>query len=513
MKKNGNVVYIVSLVISLVISIYAIVFPEHFSRISNAVFCFLTESFSWFYQLVMFGFVVFVLCVAFSKYGNIRLGRDDSKPDYSVFSWFAMLFCAGMGVGLVFWGISEPVSHYVNPVAGIEPGTAEAADFAMRASFMHWGIHPWANYAVVGLALAYFQYRKGRPGLMSSALTGILGGNTSGWIGKATDILAAFASIAGIVTSLGLGVLQINSGFHKMFGIPDTLMVQIIIIAIVTAIFMASAISGIDRGVKILSNMNVYLAITLMAGTFLVGPKIEIFSNLVNGIGGYINGFLQDSLSISPYAKTAQWIKAWRIFYWAWWIAWAPFVGLFIARISKGRTIREFVLGVVGAPTLASVIWFAIFGSMGIHLGQNGTMGQGEMQEIAAAPESGVFSVLSHYQFGTILSVIALVLLLIFFVTSADSGTFVLAMLSSEGNMNPPRAKKIVWSLLQSFMSIGLLVSGGLKPLQTISIVAAFPFAFVMIGACISLVKALGEEGVMEQAVSAAETPEGGLKT
>jgi len=493
MKKN-NIVYMTSLVIAVFVSLFSILFNEQFTNISNMLFSVLTENFSWFFQIVMFGFVVFVFCIAFSKYGKIRLGSDDSKPEYSTFSWFAMLFCAGMGVGLVFWGISEPLSHYVNPIHGLESSTAESADFAMKATFMHWGIHPWANYAVVGLAIAYFQFRKNRTGLISSSLSGVLGNKTEGWIGKLADILAAFASVAGIVTSLGLGVLQINSGFNMMFGIPNTLWIQIMIIAIVTVIFMLSSISGIDKGIKTLSNINVYIAIALMIGVFLVGPKVEIFNNLINGIGNYIGSFIQDSLTISAYSASSSWTKAWRVFYWAWWIAWAPFVGLFIARISKGRTIREFIIGVVGAPTLASLIWFAILGSMGLHLGQNGQLSVNEMQAIASAPETGVFSVLSHYPLGQLLSIIALVLLLIFFITSADSGTFVLSMLSSNGNINPPKGKKIVWGVVQSIMAIGLLISGGLKPLQTISIVAAFPFSFVIILACISLIKELRNE-------------------
>ena len=491
---KNKAVFIISLVISIAIASCSILFKEKFSVFSSTLFGFITENFAWYFQLVMLFFVVFVLCVAFSKYGSIRLGSDDSKPEYNTFSWFAMLFCAGMGVGLVFWGISEPVSHYMNPIAGIEPGSAESADFAMKASFMHWGVHPWANYAVVGLTIAYFQFRKGKTGLMSSSLTGILGDKTNGWIGKTADILAAFASVAGIVTSLGLGVLQINSGFNKMFGVPNTLGVQILIISIVTVIFMASSISGIDKGIKTLSNVNVYIAIALMFGVFLVGPKIEMLNNLVNGVGNYIGTFVKDSLAISSYSETAAWIKAWRVFYWAWWIAWAPFVGLFIARISKGRTIKEFVIGVVGAPTLASLVWFTIFGSMGLHLGQSGVMTTEELQSIAAAPETGVFEVLQHYSFGTLLSVVALILLLIFFITSADSGTFVLSMLSSNGSMNPPKTKKLVWGLVQTVMAIGLLISGGLKPLQTISIVAAFPFSIIMLVACVSLIISLKRE-------------------
>lgn len=495
-KKKYNSVFIVSLAISLGLTFFAICFNQQFSAFSNALFSGITENFAWLYLVIMLMFVLFVLGIACTKYGSLRLGADDSRPEYSTFSWFAMLFCAGMGVGLVFWGISEPISHYMSPVSGIEPGTAEAAEFAIRASFMHWGIHPWANYAVVGLSLAYFQFRKGRAGLMSSTLEGLLGQKkTKGWVGKTADILASFASVAGIVTSLGLGVLQINSGLNTMFGLPNTLVVQIFIIVVVTAIFMWSAISGIDKGVKRLSDFNVYLAIILMAATVIVGPKVEMLNNLVNGIGGYIGTFFQDSLAIPAYGD-ASWVKAWRVFYWAWWIAWAPFVGIFIARISKGRTIREFVLGVVGAPTLASIVWFAIFGSMGLHLGTNGILSAEELQAVAAVPESGLFTVLSHYPLGTLLSLVVIVLLCTFFITSADSGTFVLAMLSSDGEMNPPAVKKVIWGLVQSGLAIGLLIAGGLKPLQTISIVAAFPFMFIMIGACISLIKELKKEKI-----------------
>ncbi len=495
-KKNYNPVFIISLTISLGLALFAVCFGEQFSELSGRLFTGITENFAWLYLMVMLLFVLFVLGTACTKYGNLRLGPDDSRPEYSTFSWFAMLFCAGMGVGLVFWGISEPVSHYMNPMAGIEAGSAEAAEFAVRASFMHWGIHPWANYAVVGLSLAYFQFRKGRPGLMSSTLEGLIGQKrTEGWIGKTADILAAFASVAGIVTSLGLGVLQISSGLNTMFGLPDTLTAQIIIIAVVTAVFMWSAVSGIEKGVKRLSDFNVYLAVVLMAAAVIVGPKIEILNNLVNGIGGYLGGFFRDSLAIPAYGD-ASWVKAWRVFYWAWWIAWAPFVGIFIARISKGRTIREFVLGVVGAPTLASVVWFAIFGSMGLHLGTTGVLSAEELQQAAAVPESGLFTVLGHYPLGTVLCLVVIVLLCTFFITSADSGTFVLAMLSSDGEMNPPAVKKVVWGLVQSCLAIGLLVAGGLKPLQTISIAAAFPFMFIMIGACISLVRELKREKV-----------------
>lgn len=491
--KKIDIVFGISLLVSLILTIFAIFFNEQFGDVSNALFTIITENFSWLYLLAMLLFVIFILALACMKYGDIRLGADDSEPEYSTFSWFAMLFCAGMGVGLVFWGVSEPAAHFANPM-GIEGGTTEAADFAFKAAFMHWGIHPWANYAVVGLSLAYFQFRKNKPGLMSSVMEPLIGKQrVQGWAGKLVDILAAFATVAGIVTSLGLGVLQINSGLSTMLGLPNNLMVQIAIIVIVTAVFMWSAISGINKGVKLLSNFNVVLALVLMVCAFAIGPKLETVNNLVNGIGNYVGSFIQDSLSLSAYGDTS-WIKAWRIFYWAWWIAWAPFVGIFIARISKGRTIREFVLGVVLAPTIASLVWFAIFGTYGIHLGMTGTLSAEALQEISSAPETGLFTVFSYYPFGGFLAAAAIVLLLTFFITSADSGTYVLAMLSSEGNLNPPNFKKVIWGAVQSALAIGLLIAGGLKPLQTISIVAAFPFMFIMLAACTALLKALRQE-------------------
>lgn len=491
--KKLDIVFGSSLFICLVLTVFAIFFNNGFSSASDILFAVITKNFSWLYLLVMLAFVIFILILACTRYGNIRLGSDDSRPEYSTFSWFAMLFCAGMGVGLVFWGISEPIAHFTNPM-GIEGGTAEAAEFAFRSVFMHWGIQPWANYAVVGLSLAYFQFRKKKPALMSSVIESLIGEKRAqGFVGKLADTLAAFATVAGIVTSLGLGVLQINSGLHMMTGLPNSLVVQIAIIVVVTLVFMWSAISGINKGVKMLSNFNIMLALVLMAGAFLIGPKLEIVNNLVNGIGSYAGNFIPDSLAIPVYGDTS-WIESWRVFYWAWWIAWAPFVGIFIARISKGRTIREFVLGVVLAPTLASIVWFAVFGTFGIHLGMAGELSVEALQKISALPETGLFTVFSFYPYGIILSVMALILLLTFFITSADSGTYVLAMLSSGGDLNPPNYKKVIWGIVQSALAIGLLIAGGLKPLQTISIVAAFPFMFIMLVACVALIKGLIEE-------------------
>ena len=489
-----NPVFLIALILCAVIAVWAIALNENFTIVSNAVFEFLTTDFGWLYLFAMLAFVVFVLAIAFSKWGRIKLGPDDSKPEYSTVSWFAMLFGCGMGVGLVFWGIAEPISHYVGPMAGIEPSSSEAARFAISASFMHWGIHPWANYAIIGLALGYFMYRKGKSALISSALSPVLGEKgTKGWLGKLVDILALFATMAGVVTSLGLGVLQINAGLNYLFGVPTNLTVQIAIIIVISVIFIGSAVLGIDRGIKIISDANLYIAIGILIVCFIVGPKIDVLNNLAGGIGDYLGTFFQSSLGLSAYGDNS-WMLGWRVFYWAWWIAWAPFVGVFIARISKGRTVREFILGVVLVPAIASILWFSVFGSMGLSLAENGVLGADAIASVAASPETGLFLVLNQYPIGMVISVVMLVLICTFFITSANSGTFVLGMLSSGGNMNPPNGKKILWGIVLTAMAIGLLIAGGLKPLQTISIAAAFPFIFIMIAAMVSVVKGLAHD-------------------
>lgn len=494
-SKAGKSVYYISLAITFIIVIWAIAAKNSFANAANNLLGFLTNNFGWSYLLSMLIFVIFAIFLALSKYGNIKLGSDDSKPDYSTASWFAMLFGAGMGIGLVFWGVAEPISHFVAP-PGLKPGTVEAANFAIKTSFMHWGFHPWANYSIIGLALAYFQFRKNKPGLISSIFEPLIGEKgVNGPIGKMIDIFAVFATVAGVATSLGLGTLQINSGLKYLFKIPENQIVQIIIIAVITVIFIWSAVSGIDKGIKVISDVNLYLAIGLLIISLLVGPTLKIINSLTNGFGSYIGTFIQDSLRIEAFGDNT-WLNGWRIFYWAWWIAWAPFVGTFIARISKGRTIKEFVFGVIIAPSIASFIWFAVYGAMGINLGITGKLGMDALKSMAASPETAFFAVMGHYKLGIILSIIAVFLLGTFFITSANSATFVLGMLTSNGDLNPSNSKKITWGLIQSLLATALLLAGGLASLQTASVAAAFPFIFVMVFACIALWKALREEKI-----------------
>jgi glycine betaine transporter len=359
---------------------------------------------------------------------------------------------------------------------------------------MHWGFHPWANYSIIGLALAYFQFRKDKPGLISSIFIPLLGEErVKGPIGKLIDVLAIFATVAGVATSLGLGTLQINSGLNFLFNVPENTFVQLAIISVITVLFIWTAISGIGKGIKLLGDINLVLAVTLLLLVIILGPTVTFVNSFTNGLGQYLNGFITDSLHLEPFGDNS-WIYGWTVFYWAWWIAWAPFVGTFIARISKGSTIREFIGGVIFAPAIVSIIWFSAFGSMGLNLSE--TMGIEGMKAAAAVPSTALFQVFSYYPLSMVLSMITVVLLSTFFITSANSATFVLGMLSSHGDLNPSRGKQLIWGLLQSLLATSLLLAGGLEALQTASIAAAFPFIFVMLFAIVSLMKALREEDI-----------------
>lgn len=502
MFKKDNNVFNISILMVAIVAIWGIVSPESLGSIAGNIFNGLTLNFGWFYLMVMFIFVLFVLFLAFSKYGKIKLGPDDSKPDYSTMSWFAMLFSAGMGIGLVFWGAAEPLNHFVNPAYGITPGTPEAADFAMFSSFMHWGISPWANYAIIALPLAYMQFRRNKPALVSSTLIPLLGEErASGWMGKLVDILAIFATVAGLATSLGLGVLQINSGLNYLFGIPINNIVSFALMAGITVIVIWTAVAGIEKGISAVSNLNIVVAFIIMVLLFLLGPTRDILNSFTNSLGAFLSGFVQDSLRISTYGDNS-WLGSWRVFYWAWWIAWAPFVGVFIARISKGRTIREFVMGVTMVPALGSFVWFAIFGTTGI------SQGLEVATQAIESTETALFIVLENIPFGSILSMIAILLLFTFFITSANSGTFVLGMMSRNGVLDPDNKTKTIWGIVQALLAYALLVAGGLEVLQTASIVVAFPFGIVMLVVMASFVKGLQQDMARTEAIELKEEKE-----
>ncbi|MDL2306830.1 BCCT family transporter [Desulfovibrio sp. OttesenSCG-928-C06] len=492
--KKDNYVYIISMIIMVGLVLIGLFAPDAFASATNAIFGFLSKYFGWWYMLAMNCFVIFPIVLAMSRFGKLKLGEADSKPEFSNIAWFGMLFGAGMGVGLVFYGVGEPLYHLATPPFGAVPGSPQAAEDALRVSFFHWGLHPWAGYSVIALCLAYFQFRKGAPGLMSSLFIPILGDNAHRTIvGRTVDVFTIFATVAGIATSLGLAVLQINSGLKYLFDLPQSVGIQLAILVVLALAYTLTAVSGIDKGIKFLGNLNLGLVCLLGVSLLLLGPTLVIFESLVTGLGGYLSNFISESFNVAPYGGSYKdWLGGWTIYYWAWWIAWAPFVGSFIARISRGRSIRQFVTGVLMVPALGSFTWFAIFGGTGLNMQVTG------LADLATAVNAdistGVFAMYQHINFGSIMSAVMLLLICTFFVTSGNSSTFVLSMYSTQGVLNPPKGRMAVWGTLQAAFAFVLLLTGGLKALQIASITAAGPFSFIMLLACFCLWRALNKE-------------------
>ena len=476
----------------LLVVLWGILAPDNMSAVFDTVLAALTHNFGWLYLWVVLGLVLFAAFVAFSRYGNLKLGDEDEEPEFSAGSWFAMLFAAGMGIGLVFWGVAEPVSHYVTAPPGIRSGTPEAANAAMRYVFFHWGLHPWAVYGIVALAIAFFQYRRGGDALISTATSALPWRPVRSLAGLFNG-LAVVATAFGVAASLGMGALQINSGLQAVFGIDVNKTWQVAIIVITTAIFIASAVSGVEKGVKLLSNFNMLVAALLAVAVFLLGPTVAIIETLTNTLGSYLSDIVRMSLRATPF-RDSNWVGNWTIFYWAWWISWSPFVGLFIARVSRGRTIREFIMGTVLAPSLAAFLWFSIFGGSAL------TMQIWQHVPIAAAVKSDVatalFTMFGAMPFGTAMAFVATLLVLVFFVTSGDSAVLVLGMMSTGGNPNPPARIKIIWGALVAGIAISLLLAGGLKAVQTATIVFALPFALVIVLMVLSLWRAMREDWI-----------------
>jgi glycine betaine transporter len=490
MKKVTNVFWIALTLVLLAVA-YGAIAPEHFAEVTGNIEGFLTTSFGWYYLLIVTVMVLFCLFFLVSPMGQIKLGKDTDKPEFSYGTWIAMLFSAGMGIGLVFWGAAEPLSHFAIDPATAEPESAEAFRESMRFTFFHWGIHAWAIYGVVALALAYFQFRKGEPGLISATLKPLFGDKMKGPLGTLVDVIAVFATAVGVATTLGFGTIQINEGLAFLFeGVPaNNFTVQIIIIAVVTVLFLASAWSGLSKGIKYLSNANMVLAILLLVLVLILGPTLLILNTFTDTIGTYLQNLPRMSFRAAPIdSEDRAWIDGWTIFYWAWWISWAPFVGIFIARISKGRTIRQFLFGVLVVPVVISFIWFATFGTTAMNVQKSGVDLTGLLTS------ETLFGVFNEMPMGTILSIIAILLVSTFFITSADSATFVLGMQSTNGSLHPPNAVKLAWGISQSLVAVILLSAGGLDALQTALIIAAFPFSFIMLLMMGSFYKSLSLE-------------------
>lgn len=488
MKKITNVFWFALALVVLAVG-YGALAPTSFETVMGKWQSFITTSFGWYYLSVVSIMVLFTIIVIISPFGKIRLGKDTDRPEYSRISWFSMLFSAGMGIGLVFWGAAEPLSHYAIDPASAEPNTREAFRQSMRYTFFHWGLHAWAIYAIVALALAYFQFRKGEPGLISATLKPIFGDKMNGPWGVLVDVFAVFATVVGVATTLGFGAVQINGGLSYIFGIPNEYWVQVVIIAIVTVLFLMSAWSGLSKGIKYLSNANMVLAVVLLVLVVILGPTLLIFNMFTDSLGAYLQNIVRMSFSSAPLNKeNREWINGWTIFYWAWWISWSPFVGIFIARVSKGRTIREFLIGVLLLPSLVSFFWFATFGSTAINVQQ-------KFADLTGLKtEETLFAVFNELPLSMVLSIVAVILISTFFITSADSATFVLGMQTTNGSLDPSNMVKVIWGLAQSAIAVILLSADGLDALQSMLIVAAFPFSFIMLLMMISLYKSLSDE-------------------
>ncbi|MFI2651220.1 BCCT family transporter [Micromonospora fulviviridis] len=481
----------VAAAVSVIFVLWGILATDNLASVTSAALSWVATAFGWVFVLASAAFVVLSIWLALSRYGRIKLGRDDEKPEFSTVSWVAMMFSAGMGIGLMFWGAAEPLSHLGTPPRGLnEPNSQQAARVAMEYSFFHWALHPWAIYAVVGLSLAYFTFRKGRRGLISSAFFPLIGKRAERGPGKAIDIFAIFATLFGSAVSLGLGALQINSGLTNLWDVPESTPLAIGIIAVLTVAFVVSAITGVKRGIQFLSNTNMVLAVALLFFLLVVGPTVFILNTLTASTGGYLSDLIPMSFRTGAFGGE-KWMAAWTIFYWAWWISWTPFVGAFIARISRGRTIRQFVLGVVVIPSLVSFLWFSVFGGTAISLQLGGT---DLSTAVAESPEAALFAVLREFPFFTVTAILVMVLVALFFVSGADAASVVMGTLSSRGSIEPKSWLVAVWGVLTGLVAAVLLLAGGLSALQSLTILAALPFLFVMVGMVVGLLRELRRE-------------------
>ena len=492
-------VFIPSVIFIIALVSFAILSPQIANEVFTNVRNFVADKFGWLYMLGVGIFTLFALFLAVSPFGKFRLGPDQSKPTYSNLSWFAMLFSAGMGIGLMFWSVAEPVMHYVSPPVGTAQ-SIDSAKMAMNILFFHWGLHAWAIYAIVGLVLAYFSFRHGLPLSIRSALYPLIGDKIYGKIGHSVDTIAVLGTVFGVATSLGFGVLQINSGLNYLFEIPVGIITQIILIALITAIATISVVLGLDGGIKRLSELNLYLAGFLLLFIFLAGPTFFLLNTLIQNIGSYLSNIVFMTFNQYSYDTTSSWMSSWTLFYWAWWIAWAPFVGMFIARVSRGRTIREFVIGVLFVPVGFTFIWMTVFGNSALY----SIMNEGFTllsTAVSADVSTALFKFLQHFPFSSFVSVIAIVLVVTFFVTSSDSGSLVVDTIASGGRVNNPVWQRIFWAVSQGIVAIALLLAGGLQALQSASIIMALPFVFVMLIACWGMYKALSLESIRNESL------------
>lgn len=487
---GGKQVLIISSLIVAAFVIFGAIAPEALKTGADWLFAMLTQKFGWFYLLTVFLLLLFAIVIGISKFGKIKLGKDDDEPEYSNFKWFTMLFGGGMGIGLVFWSVAEPIMDFMAPPSAT-PETAAAMYESMETMFFHWGIHPWVIFAVGGLGLGYFAFRKDKPFLVSSALEPLIGDRVHGPLGKSVDILAVFATIFGVATSLGLGAAQIVGGLGYVYGIENTALLTCIIIAAITVLFTIATVSGLQKGMQLVADIKIWISIGFMVFIFIFGGAVFICDIFTNTLGGYLGGIIQKSL----WMENASFVQSWTVFYWAWWIAWAPFCGQFVARVSKGRTIRQYLFAVMLLPAGFGFIWLAIYGGAAFNI--NELTGGAIQAAVSADYTTGLFALLEQLPLYAVTAPLAIALIVFCFLGAANSATFVLSMLTSNGDLEPGKKLRAGWGIAQGAVTIICIIVGGtaiLSILQTISIVAAFPYMFVMIFMCFAIYKALKQE-------------------
>ncbi|WP_181707670.1 BCCT family transporter [Chthonobacter rhizosphaerae] len=484
-------VFIGASAIIVALVLVGILMPEGSNRVFTAIQSGIFHGFGWFYILAVAGFLFTVVYVGASRYGTFKLGPDDSEPEFSYLSWIAMLFAAGMGIGIMFFAVAEPVLHYSSPPVG-EGGTVEAAREAMVITFFHWGVHAWGIYGIVGLSLAYFGFRYNLPLTISSGLYPLLKERIHGPVGNAVDIFAVCGTLFGIATSLGFGVLQINAGLSYLTGIPNTASVQVLLIVVVTAAATVSVLTGLDAGIRRLSELNLVTAVVLMLFVLAVGPTAFLLQAFAQNIGAYLDAFMRVSFNLYAYRPT-DWIGGWTLFYWAWWISWSPFVGMFIARISYGRTVREFVVGVLLVPAAFTFLWMTVFGNSAISLDMGSAAGA-ISSAVAEDVPVALFRFLDLLPFSAVTSTLAIILVAVFFVTSSDSGSLVIDKIAAGGAEDTPVWQRVYWCSLEGVTAALLLLSGGLGALQTMTLISALPFTFIMIALTVGLLRGMAAD-------------------
>lgn len=486
-------VFFISAGLILLVCLYGAGFSEHAAVTFSSTQRWLVTNFGWFYMASIAFFFGFVVYLAFSRFANIKLGPDDSEPDYSYISWFAMLFSAGMGIGLLFFGVSEPLTHFAQPPSGIG-GTTAAANRAMEITFFHWGLQAWSVYIVVGLSLAYFSFRHGLPLSVRSALYPLIGDRIYGPIGHAVDIFAVLGTMFGVATSLGLGVMQVNAGLNFLFGVEISTYVQILLIVFITGMATISVVAGLDAGIRRISELNLLLALVMLVFILVAGPTATLLSALMQNVGGYLSSMVDMTFNLYAY-EPKEWMGDWTLFYWGWWISWSPFVGMFIARISRGRTIREFIIGVLLVPAGFTFLWLSLFGNTALTM----ELADSGINLVTAALEdspTALFVMLGQLPWSNVMSLVATLLIITFFVTSSDSGSLVIDIITSGGNEDPPVWQRIFWAVTEGAVAAALLLAGGLSALQAAAISSALPFAFVMLFMCYGLYKGLQMETI-----------------